>query len=481
LTAWFAGFQQFLHSIRFRLVLWFTLILALVLLAFSTFIFFNQARDIRGDALFRLERKLGEVEDTLTGSPKTAPILQPSDVFVVFDSKGGGVVEQGIKTKEDALSLIQNAQNARHQQFDSDNSEETAGWWLQRWPENGSSNTVGGYYYFIERPFFFNGQVGLAILGSPYDPYNLNNRLLVTLLIGCLLTIAIAITGGLWLADRAMRPVHAITQAARTISETDLNRRLNMAGRDELSELANTFDGMLSRLQSAFERQRQFVADASHELRTPLTIVNLESSRALASKRSPQEYKHTLEIIRSENELMSHLVSDLLMLARMDSGQLEMAKEKLDLSDIALDAVERLSSLAERKGVRLEIGELDEINILGDRQFLLLLISNLVENGIKYTLGAEKFVKIDTGLDENTAWLRVKDNGSGISAEHLPHLFDRFYRVDKARSREEGEQQGGIGLGLSIVDWIVKAHHGTVKVESELGSGTTFEVRFEAV
>jgi signal transduction histidine kinase len=307
----------------------------------------------------------------------------------------------------------------------------------------------------------------------------LNNRLLFTLLLGSLFTLGVALGGGLWLADRAMRPVHAITQAARTISETDLNRRLNLKGRDELAELANTFDGMLARLQAAFERQRQFVADASHELRTPLTIVNLESSRALASKRSADEYQRALGVIRSENEFMSHLVGDLLTLARMDAGQMAMEKTPLDLSDIALEAVERLAPLAERKNVRLETGDLPEVNIIGDRRYLLQMLSNLVENGIKYTGGAEKRVRVETGLEGDSAWVRVSDTGEGIPPEHLPHVFDRFYRVDKARSRGEDEFQGGNGLGLSIVNWIVQAHGGEVRVESAPGAGATFEVRFK--
>ena len=137
-------------------------------------------------------------------------------------------------------------------------------------------------YIFVTVPIgMFPGRSGLVILGSPLDPYGLFGRLIFTLVAGSLLTLLIALVGGFWLADRAMRPVHTITQAARTIGETDLSRRLNMKGKDELGELANTFDGMLARLQAAFERQRQFVADASHELRTPLTIVNLETSRVL--------------------------------------------------------------------------------------------------------------------------------------------------------------------------------------------------------
>ena len=279
-------------------------------------------------------------------------------------------------------------------------------------------------------------------------------RFLLTLVGGSLLTIAIALAGGFWLADRAMRPVKTITQAARTIGETDLSRRINSQSKDELGELANTFDAMLARLQAAFERQRQFVADASHELRTPLTIVNLETSRAIASRRSPQEYQQALSIIHSENDFMTSLVNDLLTLARMDAGQTTIEKKPLDLSDVVVETVERLTPLATRNGVTLEAGNLPETRILGDRQYLLQMLSNLVENAIKYSTGENKRVWVETGTSDGSAWVRVSDNGPGIAAEHIPHLFDRFYRVDKARTRETGGWRriglspNGSGLGL---------------------------------
>jgi heavy metal sensor kinase len=465
------GFMAFLHSIRFRLVLWFTAILALVLFSFSAFIYYSQMRDIRGDALFRLESKMNSIEVVLSSSLNSPISLQSTDVFILLDNDGRVLASQGVASQQDMLDLVRNAQQAQQQK--SDHEAEP----IISWTEKRNSSTQ--QYIFVIKPVTIAGRPsGYAILGNSVDPYDLNSRLLTTLILGSLLTLAIAVGGGLWLADRAMRPVHSITQAARTISETDLNHRLNMNSKDELGELANTFDGMLARLQAAFERQRQFVADASHELRTPLTIINLEASRALSSKRSSQEYQRTLGVIHSENEFMSHLVNDLLALSRMDSGQLVLEKKLLDLSDIALDAVERLAPLAERKNVSLETGSLPEVNIHGDRQYLLQMVSNLVENGINYMSGDVRIVKVETGVDKDAAWVRISDTGAGIPPEYLPHLFDRFYRVDKARTRNEDEETSGIGLGLSIVQWIAQAHGGTVHVESVVGTGTTFEVRF---
>lgn len=461
----------FFHSIRFRLVLWFSFILALVLFGFSTFIYYNQALEVRGETRYRLVRKFDDIIEAMAGFQKQSAILQPTDVFMLVDVNGKVLFNQGIRSSQDVVGLMGQVKNAQADEESYESSQPV--YWIQNWQDKATE------YFFIIKPVVISGQTGFAILGSPFDPYGLTSRLFFSLLIGSLLTIAVASGGGLWLADRAMRPVHSITLAARSISETDLNMRLNLTGRDELAELANTFDGMLARLQVAFDRQRQFVADASHELRTPLTIVNLEASRALSSKRTVPEYQRVLGVIRSENEFMSHLVHDLLTLARMDAGQQRLEKKPLDLSDIALEALERLEPLAESKKVNLEAGDLPETIVDGDRQSLLQVASNLVENAIKYAGGDQKWVRVETGMDGPIAWLRVTDNGQGISPEHLPHLFDRFYRVDKARSREASDEQAGNGLGLSIVEWIVRAHGGEVQVGSEPGLGTTFEVRLD--
>lgn len=472
---------SFLHSIRFRLVLWFTVILALVLFAFSAFIYINQGRDILGDSEFRLENKMTALAVTLTVTPSgilvPPGVLQDTDVLVFTDSKGQVLASHGPLPAQDNLDLAARAR----QEYENNTTIHRVTSWMQ------AAGSLHTSYIFVAIPLqTVPGQSGLVILGSPADPYSLESRLLWTLGLGSLATLVIALLGGYWLADRAMRPVHTITQAARTIGETDLSRRLNMKSRDELGELANTFDGMLGRLQAAFERQRQFVADASHELRTPLTIVNLETNRTLASPHKPEDYRNALATIRSENDFMTALVNDLLTLARMDAGQAALQRLPVDLSDVALDTIEQLSPLAARNGVRLESGDLPEACVLGDRQHLLRMVSNLVDNAIKYAAGDDRKVSIETGIADGTAWVSVSDNGPGIAPEHLPHLFDRFYRIDQARTRGDENSSApkspaGSGLGLSIVQWIVQSHGGEIKVESQVGTGTTFKVRFKDV
>lgn len=248
---------------------------------------------------------------------------------------------------------------------------------------------------------------------------------------------------------------------------------------------------MLDRLEAAFERQRQFTGDASHELRTPLAIVDLEVSRALATSRSAAEYRRALSVIRAETDYMARVMNGLLTLARADTGRVSLGRDELDLSDLALDAIERHLWLAERKRVKLEVGELPELSVLGDRILLVEMLANLIENAVKYTGGVGTRVRVSAGTgDEDApprARVRVEDDGPGIASEHLPRIFDRFYRVDRVRGhgiaapapgddRTGHDEPRGSGLGLAIGRWIARAHGGDIRVSSVVGRGSVFEV-----
>ncbi|MCL4559628.1 MAG: ATP-binding protein [Chloroflexi bacterium] len=485
------------HSVRFRLTLWTLAILALVLAAFSGFVYYRQMQDVEYETRVRLEDRVRQF-GLLFRIVGTGFLEQGNSILPILNQNGVSVLQPG-----EALALIDPNGHAVQQAgplSSADIQQLTA-----RISQAGSSVTLAldqnsvsldlptaknGNYMFVIAPLRADeGGIWLLALGSPVDPGGQLQRLALTLLGGSLAILLAAALVGYWLAGRVMRPVHIITQAAREISETDLKRRLNLNTQDELGELANTFDKMLGRLQAAFDRQRQFTADASHELRTPLTIIDLEAERALTRRRSPEEYERALGVIQSENGYMSRLVNDLLTLARMDAGQTVLKHEEVDLSDLALEVVERLAPLARRRGVEIVARELPEVVVQVDRQYIVQLISNLVENAIKYAGGAGRHVWVDTGIKgegkNQQAWIQVADDGVGIPSEHIPHLFDRFYQVDKARSRMNEEAQndgadsgeaGGSGLGLAIVQWIAQAHGGVVTVSSEVGQGTTFEV-----
>lgn len=487
----------FVHSLRFRLTLWFVLILGIVVAIFGAFIYSTQAQQIHAVALEQLAIKTRQLvtfyrlsglrfsSDGKLLVPTLAndsPFLQQDEILVLVDPQGNVISSQGPISQAAAEKLAAYAlQHGAGAGPFSYVVAETA--------PAGALFQEEYYFGLAPLPVAENVSV-LLILGSSSDPGGQLQRLLLTLLLGGAGTLIVAWLGGYWLAYRAMRPVQVITRTAHEIGETDLSRRLHLNARDELGELANTFDEMLARLQAAFDRQRQFTADASHELRTPLTIINLETDRALALKRSTEDYQSTLRVIRSENEFMTRLVNDLLTLARMDAGQTMMQREALDLSEVALDVVERLAPIAKQRGVTLAPGALPEVRVAGDRQYLEQMAANLVENAIKYAGGQGKFVRIETGCDGSDAWLRVSDDGPGIATEHLPHLFDRFYRADEARSRPTEPTDSsagssmtppGSGLGLSIVRWVARAHGGEVQVRSEIGKGSEFQVNLPSL
>jgi heavy metal sensor kinase len=472
---------DFLHSIRFRLTLWFVFMLTIILATFSGFIYFRQSQDFEEDSVKRIQAEFARIlgyfgspewqnsNIGLSAVPNDTSPLQEGDMLVIVDRSGQIIQTWGNKPSDKLVSdLISTASQQRNLNVYEQIISIT----------DSNGKTSDADYLFIVS-FVFRGDtpVGALIIGSPTNLSSELQRLRVSLILGSLLMLVIAFTGGLWLADRAISPVKTITQAAQNIGESDLSRRINLRGRDELAELANTFDNMLSRLQVAFDRQRRFVADASHELRTPLTITNLEIDQALSKNRSAADYQRALRTINIENERMTRMVNDLMTLAHMDSGQAILQFEKLDLSDVALEAVERMTTLAERQQITLETAELPELIVNGDRQYLIQMISNLIENAIKYS-GSGQTVRIETSSDQiGYAALRVTDTGPGILAEHLPHLFDRFYRVDQARTQDDDASvPTGSGLGLSIVAWIVEAHSGKINVESQVNSGTTFEL-----
>ena len=482
-----ASISGFFQSIRFKITLWFVLILAIVLTAFSVFILFTQYRDYQLDAVGNMQEKLTRLQAYFrsaawqdsnlspTDVPKSQAPLQTGDLIILTDLNGQVLQNWGADLAEPD-NIVGSLLPAAAQNQDTRVYQQTI-------PVINNKDKINTDYLFIIVPVVRgDAMLGFLILGSPSPLADHLRRLAFSLLLGSLGMLVVAFLGGLWLADRAMRPVKAITNAARTISESDLNQRLNLRGHDELAHLAATFDEMLNRLQTAFERQRQFLADASHELRTPLTVVNLEVGRVLTGHRTSSEYQHALQTVDAESSRMTRLVNELMALARMDTGQALLKLEDLDLSDVTVEAFERMSPLAERQNIVLELGEMPELVIHGDRHYLIQMISNLIENGIKYSGSGQK-VRIENGLvhnnDHDLASLRVSDTGPGIASEFLPYIFDRFYRIDSARSRENDEDSDsptGSGLGLSIVAWIVQVHSGKIHVTSTIGQGSTFEV-----
>jgi heavy metal sensor kinase len=310
--------------------------------------------------------------------------------------------------------------------------------------------------------------VGHIQVARLLDNFEIFNRVLSrALLISLGAAVASLIVAAI-LTSSLFRPLEDIASVARQITRADdLSRRVPHSNRtDEIGDLARAFNQTLERLERLFRSQQRFLADVSHELRTPLTSVrgNLD-----LMKRMGEYDEESMDVIQDEMERMSRLLGDLLLLARADTGGLPLRYEPVELDNVLFEVYRQVSRI--EKPVTVELTEVDQATILGDEDRLKQLLLNLVDNGIKYTQPGG-VVRLSLGKDVRQATLRVSDTGIGIPAEDLPHIFDRFYRVDKARSRE----QGGSGLGLAIVKWVVQAHGGRIQVESTVGAGTTFTI-----
>ena len=296
--------------------------------------------------------------------------------------------------------------------------------------------------------------------------------LLLTLGIAYPVTLVVAGLGGVFLAGRALSPIDNITRAARQISAEDLGQRLDLRlPDDEVGRLARTFDEMIARLDDAFRRQRQFTADASHELRTPLTVIKGQIDVSLQKEREPEAYRQVLRAVNEEVDRLIRLVGSLLTLTRADAGQIPLTLEDVDIGEVVTGAAEQVRSTASDKGVGLHVDPGPPTILQADEDLLLQLMLNLLDNAIKYTPSGGQ-VTVGWRMNGDQVELRVQDTGIGISHEHLPYLFDRFYRVDRGRSRAEG----GVGLGLAISGWIAEAHGGSIRAESVPGEGSTFTV-----
>lgn len=284
--------------------------------------------------------------------------------------------------------------------------------------------------------------------------------------------LSVGLLGGWWLARRSTRPIEEVSLRAGEITARDLSARLSQEGLPlELAGVVEAFDDVLERLEVAFERQARFTADASHELRTPLSVIHAQAELALERERTVEDYRTALETCRRSAERMSGIVSGLLTLARFDAGHSELKDESVALAPLIESTLDLLRSEAEANEV--EIGcELTSATVPGDRDLLAEVVTNLVSNAIRYNRPGGR-VDVRLSAEADRAVLSVSDTGRGIPSEALPRLFDRFFRVDAARSRSEG----GSGLGLAICRRIVEAHGGTIEVESEVGSGSVFRVR----
>jgi len=285
--------------------------------------------------------------------------------------------------------------------------------------------------------------------------------------------IVLCVGGGFWFARQALRPIDAIRRQADAIGSGDLSARLPIpAQRDELYWLTRTLNGMLERIEASFRNVKRFTADASHELRVPLTALRGTLELALRRERSPEAYREAIADALEETERLSRLAQDLLMLARVEAQAAPTVKQPVALRAFLTDIFEAAQGLNVDGKVRMELADIPEITLSLDPDQIRRVIFNLIDNAIKYTRpGGDIRVSAETGASHCD--IHVSDTGEGIDPEHQEAIFDRFFRVDKARSR----QAGGTGLGLSIARSLAESHGGRLTVESTPGKGSVFTLR----
>jgi two-component system OmpR family sensor kinase len=299
------------------------------------------------------------------------------------------------------------------------------------------------------------------------------NLLVTVLLMGSVIAMAIAGVVGWLTTRRALAPLESVTQTALRITRADdLSRRISYQGPpdDEVGQLIHAFNQTLHRLENLFNSQRRFLADVGHELRTPLTVIK---GNVDLMQRFGEADEESLTSIENEVDRLTRMVGDLLLLAQAESGKLPLDKHVVELDTLMLEALNQMNILAREK-VQLHLGEIDQVLVCGDQDRLKQVLLNLIGNAINYTPQGGT-VTLSLGKDQEEAILTIKDTGQGIPEEDIPHVFERFYRAEKSRTRSRDGK--GFGLGLSIAYWIVRNHEGHIDVESMEGEGTTFTVR----
>ena len=457
-------------SVRVRLTLWYACVLGLSLVVFafvlykatSAVFYERQDESLRSTANTVASAYREELEEQQSaeraGQVVLTEILFPERYVLVTDDNG-----HTIASSKNASGLVMTIppsvlQQARDQSL--------------------SVTTIQGVRLAIV-PLLPEKQIGFAAVAEPVSVIDDGLRQLRRdFFAGVVVVLLLASFGGYFLARKSLLPVAVMNRQTQRISVENLSSRLDITNpRDELGSLAATINKLLDRLEHSFKEQQRFIADASHELRTPIAVLRGESEVALGKQRTIREYEQSLTLVKEEAERLSRIVEDLFVLARQPvEGSPALLKQPLSLNKVISDCARAAQVLANRKGVQLTTQTLpDAVVLSGDEDLLKRMVLNLLDNAVKFTPSGGK-VSVTLSRENGHVQIRVADTGVGIPKVAQPYVFDRFYRVDKARSRE----LGGAGLGLSIVSWIAVVHEGKITVSSEPDQGSTFIVELPA-
>jgi heavy metal sensor kinase len=445
-----------LKSIKFRLTLWYLAAIIVLLVILGTFSYYLLSKNLYRNLDESLRTRVIELQGSIKIDGRRVQFEQKvAELVMIYDADGALLERLGPNVE------FSNIDKTVEQALFGKSSFVSA------------STPKGPDVRLYAAPFNDDSGRRVAIIVGrlPNDILDVLAIFRMVILNSSLLVVVLAGVGGLFLADRTLKPVERIADIARGIGESDLSRRIDIQTDDELGRLASTLNGMIARLEEAFTKQRQFVADASHELRTPLAIIQAESSLALGKERTQAEFKKSLELVSQEVDYMSDIVGRLLLLARSDAGVEPVDLRDVDLKELLVGLSQDVEALAQEKGLRFTLGSTDSLTIKGDKLKLRQLFLIVLDNAIRHTPGGGS-ISGSLVRRNGSAVASIGDTGIGIPDDHLPFIFDRFYRVDKARARAEG----GMGLGLSIALSIAKMHGGDIEVESQVGVGTTFRI-----
>ena len=452
-------------SIRFRLNLWFLFFLVIVIFFFTAFTYIMLSQNVSRTSFGQVQTTSFNVDvkpinpdyhippsnnpaNILTSDYRPLAMYELNQDFVKKIQAATTFPPLSIVTPQGEITMDQKA-------YITQEMEGSQQVWLYYRP----SPSQSGYFEVLVVV------LSMSNARSVIDDYR------QVLLISIPITLLLAAFLGYFLVSRMLKPVNAMAKTAREIHDKDLSRRIEVKSGDELGQLASTLNQTFDGLQKAIERERQFTADASHELRTPLAIMQGEASLALSKERSAEEYQKSLQVISQKISQMSSTINKLLTLARADNGKENLTLEPINLSEFLAEIASDIETLCEDKSLTFKLEEAENVVVKGDKIKLRGLFLNLLDNAVRYTPAGGQ-ITLSLERDGGNARISVKDTAIGIPKEHLAHIFERFYRVNKAHSVNDG----GTGLGLAICQHIVEQHQGKIEVTSQIGGGSTFTV-----
>ncbi len=479
-------------SMRFRLLIWNTAILAIALFGFQLLAMFMIHSNLQSDMDNRLNNMAEGPLHFYNGSEPEGPPPPPPQQSNVSTSRPARRPMPPEMVKMQRMFRAFDLQGNRLSHPGENDASKEAAWDRSALARAARGRTVYSVTHdsdntlvrVLSRPLLRKGvRIGVVQVAVSYEEMqNLLNTLatMMFILVPCVLLVAGV--GGVILTDRALRPVRQIIRTAETLNPDDLSQRLPATGTDEFAHLATTMNGMLDRIEIAFsklrqtlERERRFTADASHELRTPLTAITANATLTLDGESTVEEYHEAMQSINLAAGMMRRLVEDLLLLARSDSGQLTLHNAAVDVRELLDRAASMVQNHAPQAIIQLNIADgLD--TLWGDPHHLLRVLLNLLENASRHT-PADGKITLAARRQDSRIILTVTDTGDGIAPEHLAHLGERFYRLDAARAR----QHGGTGLGLAICKGIIEAHGGQLTFDSTLNKGSTVTITLPGI